>query len=133
MIIQALASRELETYARVAAERLSVPFVTAQIEGDQNAQGHYMEASWIGQHPELDVARLTGPNAAIDQNLPFFACVPIKDSGGQHVGSLCCGDSEARDLNDGDLAQLRAIAAQIATDMRTNFGVFGQSKIKAVI
>lgn len=127
MTLQASIDRELEAYAHVAAERLSVPFVTVQLSGEQSANAHFIDAIWVAQHPELDVADLNSPNAAVSQNLPFFACVPIRDTAGQPIGSLCCGGSEARDLDDGELAQLRAIAAQITT----NIDVGGQPLMRA--
>jgi GAF domain-containing protein len=127
MTLQASIDRELEAYAHVAAERLAVPFVTVQLSGDQAANAHFIDAEWVVQHPELDVADLNSPNAAVSQNLPFFACVPIRDGVGQSIGSLCCGGSEARDLDDTELAQLRAIAAQITADI--DFG--GQPRMRA--
>jgi GAF domain-containing protein len=113
MSLQASFNSELETHAYRAAEKLAVPFVTVQVQGDQNAHAHFIDEHWISAHPEIDISGLDSPNAAMTQKLPFFACVPIRDAAGQPVGSLCCGGSEARDLDDAELGLLRQIAAQI--------------------
>lgn len=123
MIQQGSTNRDLETFARSAALSLNVPFVTIALNaggGDKMhvGNGHapkaiFVDELWASDHAEIDLAVLDNASA-VAQNIPFFACVPIRNDLGETLGTLCCGDSDQRDLNDAEVGALKAVAAQVA-------------------
>lgn len=105
--------RDLEAFAHSAAHLLSVPFVTIALYGEDR-KALFVDRDWAQDHPEVDARALDNPAAAVFENLPFFAALPIRNSSGVTVGLLSCGDSDERDLSDHDLGLLKDVTAQIA-------------------
>ena len=127
-------NRDLETFARSAALSLNVPFVTIALTagtGDamsgENGPARnvaaqkavFVEGSWAADHADIDLAGLDNASA-VAQNIPFFACVPIRGDAGQTVGTLCCGDSDQRDLSDAEVGMLKSVAAQVAARVQVS-------------
>ena len=126
-------NRDLETFARSAALSLNVPFVTIALTGAGDAMSSenrparnvaaqkavFVEGSWAADHADIDLAALDNASA-VAQNIPFFACVPIRGDAGQTVGTLCCGDSDQRDLSDAEVGMLKSVAAQVAARVQVS-------------
>ena len=113
MTVQGSIDRDLEAFAHSAANLLSVPFVTIALYGDDR-KALFVDSDWAHDHPEVDAGALDNPAAAVFENLPFFAALPIRNSSGVTVGLLSCGGSDERDLTDHDLGLLKDVTAQIA-------------------
>lgn len=134
MVQQETSNRVLETFAHSAALSLNVPFVTIALNADSGdlANGEYahkavfVEGSWATAHADIDLAALDNASA-VAQRIPFFACVPIRSDAGETLGTLCCGDSDERDLSDTEVSALKAVAAQVAA----HIGVAGKATISA--
>ena len=118
MNIQGSLDRDLATLAHSAAELLGVAFVNIILSSGKSAQGTFIDTRWAANHPEINAASLTSPNAAVLQNLPFFAAVPIRNNDGTTIGTLSCGDSAVRNLSEQELGVLKDIAAQVEVRLK---------------
>lgn len=112
-------NRDLETLARSAALSLGVPFVTVAVNGDTAvaAKAIFADATWIAEHGEIDLSGLDNASA-VAQNIPFYACVPVRNDSGEPVGRVCCGASEERGLTDVEIGTLKAVAVKVAALIR---------------
>jgi GAF domain-containing protein len=119
MTQQGSINRDLETLARSAALSLGVPFVTIAVNGDAQqdapvtADAVFADAEWAAAHRDLDLVGLDNASA-VAQNLPFYACVPVRNDSGDAVGRVCCGGSEERGLTDAEIGMLKSAAAEVA-------------------
>jgi GAF domain-containing protein len=123
MTQQETINRDLETFARSAALSLNVPFVTIALNAARDnarrnrstatSKAVFVEGAWATDHAEIDLAALDNASA-VAQQIPFFACVPIRSDAGETLGTLCCGDSDKRDLSNDEVGVLKAVAAQVA-------------------
>ena len=95
---------------------MHVPFVTIALNSARD-KTLFVDGSWADEHGDIDVAALDNANA-VAQNIPFFACVPIRGDAGETVGTLCCGDSDERDLAEDDIGRLKSVAAQVAAHLK---------------
>jgi GAF domain-containing protein len=117
MVLQGSMFRDLQVFARDAASLLDVPFVSIALnKAPQKAV--FVDAAWASEHSDIDVAALDNANA-VAQNVPFFACVPVRSDAGETLGTLCCGDSDERDLAEAAISLLKAVAAQVATRIQS--------------
>ncbi len=112
MEVQRSIDFDLQAFARTAANSLHVPFATIALKGAAG-KALFVDNAWADAHADIDVAALDNANA-VAQNIPFFACVPIRTDAGETVGTLCCGSSDERDLGDREIQQLKDVAAQVA-------------------
>lgn len=108
--------RDLQAFAREAALSLDVPFVTISLDATHD-KTLFVDGIWASEHGDIDVAALDNANA-VEQNIPFFACVPIRGEEGETVGTLCCGDSDQRDLAEDEIGRLKSVAAQVAARLQ---------------
>jgi GAF domain-containing protein len=106
-------NRDLETLARSAAASLGVPFVTIAVNADTCQDAVFADADWAAAHCELDLVGLDNASA-VAQNIPFYACVPVRNDAGDAVGRVCCGGSEERGLTDVELGLLKSAAVEVA-------------------
>jgi GAF domain-containing protein len=108
-------NRELDMLARSAALSLGVPFVTIAFDGDAPvaAKAVFADAAWAAEHGDIDLADLDNASA-VAQNIPFYACVPVRNDAGEPVGRVCCGGSEERGLSDAEIGMLKTAAADAA-------------------
>lgn len=123
MSLQGSINRDLETLARSAALALRVPFVTVAVSGDADADAGlaakavFADAGWAAAHGEIDLVGLDNASA-VAQNIPFYACVPVRNDAGEPVGRVCCGASEERGLSDDEIGTLKGMAAEVAALMK---------------
>jgi GAF domain-containing protein len=119
MTQQGSINRDLETLARSAALSLGVPFVTIAVNAEAQhdaavaADAVFADAEWAAEHRDLDLVGLDNASA-VAQNLPFYACVPVRNDSGDAVGRVCCGGSEERGLTDAEIGLLKSAAAAVA-------------------
>jgi GAF domain-containing protein len=112
-------NRDLETLAHSAAMSLRVPFFTIAVnaEAQQDAAiaagAVFADSDWAAAHRDLDLVGLDNASA-VAQNIPFYACVPVRNDSGEAVGRVCCGGSEERGLTDAELGLLKSAAADVA-------------------
>jgi GAF domain-containing protein len=112
-------NRDLERLARAAALALGVPFVTVAIGDDQlggaatAAKAVHADLAWVAAHGDIDLVGLDNASA-VAQNIPFYACVPVRNALGEPIGRVCCGSSEERDLTDAEIGTLKSMAAEAA-------------------
>jgi GAF domain-containing protein len=118
-------NRDLETLARSAAMSLGVPFVTVTVGGggdDEDAalaaKAVFADAGWAAAHGDIDLVGLDNASA-VAQNIPFYACIPVRDEVGEPVGRVCCGASEERGLSDAEMGTLKEMAAEVAALVKT--------------
>jgi GAF domain-containing protein len=121
-------NRDLESLARTAASTLGVPFVTVAIEGDADAgnglaaKAVFTEAGWAQSHGDIDLVGLDNASA-VAQNIPFYACVPVRNEAGEAVGRVCCGSGEERGLTDEEIGTLKTTALRVATLLKNSSGL----------
>jgi GAF domain-containing protein len=115
MVQQGSINRDLEALARSAALSLDVPFVTIALYGDASAAAKavFADAAWVAEHGDIDLVGLDNASA-VAQNIPFYACVPVRNDAGDPVGRVCCGGSEERGLSDAEIGMLKTAAADVA-------------------
>ena len=118
MAVQRSIDLDLQAFARIAANTLHVPFATIALKAAAH-KALFVDHVWAVAHADIDVAALDNANA-VAQNIPFFACVPIRTDAGETVGTLCCGSSDQRDLRDDEIDQLKDVAAQVAARMKVS-------------
>lgn len=118
MEVQRSIDLDLQAFARAAANSLHVPFVTIALKAASH-KALFVDHAWADAHADIDVAALDNANA-VAQNIPFFACVPIRTDAGETVGTLCCGSSDERDLGDEEIQQLKDVAMQVAARVQVS-------------
>ena len=118
MTVEGSINRHLHALAQSAAASLNVPFVTVVVEGQVDAHAPvrakavFADAEWAAKHGEIDLVDLDNASA-VSQNIPFYACVPVRNDAGDSVGRVCCGGSEERGLTDAEICTLKATAAEV--------------------
>lgn len=111
--------RDLETLARSAALSLGVPFVTVAVGSGVHgnapfaAKGVFADADWIAEHDDIDLVGLDNASA-VARDIPFYACIPVRNDLGESIGRVCCGSSEERGLTDTEIGTLKAAANKVA-------------------
>jgi len=139
----------------LAARRFGVPIAIISIVDEDRIwfkSHHGLPVDEIGRDPGLcasailgddpfllsdasvDPRSLANPLVAGDFGLRFYAGVPLKTSDGHNLGTLCVIDKEPRPINEGQIDDLKDLAAVVMDQIETQLSArqaVGQAQLMA--